>query len=145
MDESYTVQKGMVLSANGSNLIVRLDHNPNQAATGCRSCAMKAVCKGMETGQMDLPVAAPGGAEYAPGDEIVIAYKQANAALAAAAMFVPPLAGLAAGGWLLRAGSDMTLLLGCALGFAAGLAATWLISKKADILRPRIEVVKESP
>lgn len=139
-------RKGMILSVHDNRLIVRVDR-AGEDCTGCKACSLSALCKGRDTGHMDLPVMIPEGERgrktYTPGDEVTVEYGAANAALAAAAMFAPALAGLALGGWLGNRFGDAMLLAGCGLGFAAGVGISWLLGKKAPALRPKVHLVTE--
>ncbi len=143
MDESCTTERGAVLRAEDDALLVRIRRGTDDGCGGCRSCSLNKLCKGGETGHMDLPVKAPEGRAYKPGDELTLAYRQANPALAACILFVPALAGLALGGWIGNAYGNASLLLGCGLGFAAGVGLSWGIARRADALKPRIWIVEE--
>ena len=144
MDDEYTIQKGTVLLADKDRLVVRVEREAEQGCDGCRACAMKSLCKGRDTGQMDLPAAAPAGKTYRPGDSVTLAYKQANAAVAALIMFAPALVGLALGGWMASGRSDAVLLLGCAAGLALGLGLSWIVSRTAGALKPDVRVVSDA-
>lgn len=144
MDDDYTVREGTVLLADNDRLVVRVERETEEGCDGCRACAMKSLCKGRETGRMDLPVTAPPGKTYRPGDRVTLAYRQANAAVAALIMFAPALVGLLLGGWAANGRGDGVLLLGCLAGLAAGLGATWLVSRTARVLRPDVRVVGDA-
>lgn len=144
MNEDSTTRRGTVLSAGGNTLTVRVEQDGEECA-GCKACSLSTLCRGRETGHRDLPVAVPEGetGKYAPGDAVTVEYAGANAALAAAVMFVPALAGLALGGWLGNRFGDAALVAGCGLGFAAGVGLSRLLGKKADALRPKAWLVAE--
>lgn len=141
-DGDYTVRKGTVLLAGSGGLVVRVERGADEACGGCRACALRIVCKGGETNRMDISVPAPPGRVYTPGDEVRVAYRGANAAVAAAVMFLPPLAGLSAGGLLANGRGDAALLLGCLAGLAAGVGLSWLLSRHARALRPDVRVLE---
>lgn len=144
MNSDYTVRKGQVLLADGTKVVVRVDKAGDEPCDSCHVCPMKALCKGMDVRHMDLPVPAPEGRTYAPGDSVTLAYRQANEAVAALVMFAPALIGLALGGWAgwkIGEGGNAALLIGCAAGFAAGVGASWTLARKADCLRPDVRIL----
>ncbi len=149
MDEDCTLRKGTVLSLDGGKLVVRIEQDGEEECGGCRACSLRSLCNGRETGHMDLSLAAPeekageGGRTYRPGDVVTVEYARANVALAAGALFVPALAGLALGGWLGSGFGDAALLAGCALGFAAGVGVSRLLSRTMGALRPKARLVAE--
>jgi positive regulator of sigma E activity len=132
VDEGYALRKGVVLSAGDGRLVVRVRREEDGECGGCVACSLKSLCGGRGTAHIDLPVAAPEGAAYSPGDAVTVSYRPPNAALAAAVMFVPALAGLALGGWLAHASGwgDGMLILACLAGFGAGVGVSWLVSLK---------------
>ncbi len=143
MDEAYTERRGTVLLAGSGVLVVRVERGADEDCGGCRSCALRRLCKGRETRRMDLAVPVPAGAAYTPGDAVRLAYRGANAALAAAVMFLPPLAGLAAGGFLARGEGDGVFLLACLAGAAAGVGASWALSRSAAALKPDVRLLED--
>ncbi len=137
-----TVREGTVLLADGKRLIVRVERGADEECGGCGACALKSLCKGRENRMMDLAVTAPAGEAYRPGDAVTVAYTRPNQAVAALVLFLPALAGLAAGGWLAGGRGDGALLAGCAAGFAAGLGLSWWIARRTEALRPSVRVVR---
>ena len=142
MSDYYSVESGTVIRVDGGELVVRIDRSGEDCG-GCRSCAMKALCRGRDDGHMDLPVASD-GAEHSVGDLVKVAYRVANPAVAAGIMFLPSLAGLFLGGFIghgLQRG-DMYFLAGCFIGLAAGVGVSCLLGRLKP-LKPKTRLLRE--
>lgn len=143
--ESYEEQTGTVIRVESGRLLVRVDRDDADCG-GCRSCAVKALCRGRDSGHMDLPVSFAGAAPAAVGDRVRVAYRSANAAVASLVMFLPSLAGLFFGGfaWQRLAGrTDRNFLLGCLAGFVLGLTVSFAASRKVVRLRLDVKLAPE--
>lgn len=142
-DGDYVLTTGRVVSVRDGEVVVRVERNEEDCG-GCRSCAVKGLCRGRDTGHMDLRVDSVGAPLPGVGDKVGVAYRSTNAALAALAMFLPALLGLLFGGlvgYRLADGGDAVFLVGCVVGFAAGLAVSWLLTRSVSSLRPHARLV----
>lgn len=145
--DDYAVKDGTVIRLLPSGAVVRVDKDEEECK-GCGVCPMKGLCHGKDAGHLDLPVDIPPGARQAVAadDRVRIAYRPANAALAALVMFVPALAGLLAGGllgWRLAMG-DAVLVLGCGVGIALGVAVSAAAAKLSPSLKPKTKFLERS-
>ncbi len=145
-EDEDAVRDGIVIDAPTGGIVVRVDKNDEECG-GCGSCAMKGLCHGRDAGHLDLFVPLSGLSDApAPkkGARVRIAYRPANAALAALVMFVPPLCGLLAGGlagWRL-AGGDAVLVLGCGAGLAVGTVASVVLARVCPSLKPKTKFLR---
>lgn len=140
--EDFTVREGTVVAIERDMAVVRIEREED--CGGCRSCAMKALCRGRDTGHMDLVASLAGGAAPSPGTRVQVAYRETNPALAALVMFVPSLLGLFFGGFAanrLWHASDGIFLAGCLVGLLAGLAATFVLYRLSSALKPAARLV----
>lgn len=139
--DDYTIREGTVLDVQPDKVMVRIDKEED--CGGCRSCAVRALCQGRDTGHLDLPLRPVDGVAAVPGGRVRVAYRGANPAVAAVIMFVPALIGLFLGGFIgnrFWSGSDGILLAGCLLGLGLGVAATYGISQLRS-LRPEARLL----
>lgn len=144
ISDSYEVQTGSVLRVEPGHLVVRVERD-NSDCGGCRSCAVKALCRGRDDGHMDLPVAFSGNPPANRGDKVRIAFRATNAAWAAVAMFIPSLLGLFFGGFAghyLAGESDRAFLAGCFIGLLAGVGISYVLSKSVPGLRPDVRLLE---
>ncbi len=146
-DEGYTIETGAVIAVAPDHVVVRLEKREEDCG-GCRSCAMKNLCGGRDAGHIDLrtPLAAEGDRPET-GDAVRVAYRPANAALAAVVMFLPALAGLLLGGlagYRLGGGDDdAVFVLGCLIGLAAGVGTSAALSRLSPALKPSVRIVPD--
>lgn len=143
--DEYEVQTGSVLRVEPGRLIVRVERDDSECG-GCRSCAVKSLCRGRDDGHMDLPVLFGSGEPPArEGEAVRIAYRAANPAIASIIMFVPALAGLFFGGfvgqWVLGEG-DGNFLIGCLVGLVAGLGVSYVLARGVAGLRPDVRLLE---
>lgn len=140
----FTVREATVLSVAGDGLLVRVDDEDAADHSGCRSCAMKSLCRGRDDGHLELFVSRSGGeGEYLAGDRVRVAYRGANPAVASLIMFLPALAGVMFGGFVANAafgGGDGVFLAGALGGAALGVGATFVLSRSLSSLRPEIRL-----
>jgi Positive regulator of sigma E activity len=146
-DDEYTVESGTIVDVRPGEVVVRIEKSDADCG-GCRSCAMKSLCRGREAGHLDLPVPVPAGgdAPAVEGQRVRIAYRPTNAAVAGLIMFVPSLVGLllgGLGGYRLGGGSDAILLVGCFAGIAAGIGVSFAISRLSPSLKPSVRLLPE--
>ncbi len=144
--DDYTIQDGTILTVEPGRAVVRIEREDD--CEGCHTCALKALCRGRESKHMDLPVdtGPDSGAAVAmsPGDQVKVAYRGANQAVAAVLLFLPGLLGLFFGGFLANrwwGGEDMTFLAGCLGGLAAGVLFTFIVARTSRSLRPDVRIV----
>lgn len=146
-DDEYTVESGTVIGVRPGEAMVRVEKSDADCG-GCRSCAMKSLCRGREVGHFDLPVpiSDADGDRVVEGRRVRVAYRPTNAAVAGLVMFVPALVGLFLGGLAgqrLGSGSDAALLIGCFAGLAAGLGVSFAVSRLSSSLKPRVRLLPE--
>lgn len=139
-----TIQDAVVLSVEPDRIMVRIDKEAEEC-DGCHTCALKSMCRGKRDEHLELPVPLETGASRpGPGETVRIAYRAANAATAALAMFLPSLLGLFFGGFAasrLFGEGDGVFLLGCFGGLALGLAVSVVLARKSTALRPEIRLL----
>lgn len=142
MDDAE-IKKGIVAAIEPGGLVVRFDNE--EECGGCRSCAVKSLCRGRDSGQMELPLSLEReiASGYAIGDRIAIRYRAANPAVTAVILFLPTLLGLSFGGFIanvLFQGGDGVFLAGTAVGIAIGLAVTLAAYHAFPSLKPEIRL-----
>lgn len=140
--EEQTIREGTVIGQAPGQIMVRIDKEED--CEGCRSCAVKAMCRGREEKYMDVPVPVSGDQPPAKGSPVRISYRAANPALAALIMFLPALVGLSLGGFAaahLWPGSDVLLLAGCLIGVLVGITVTYAATKTMTSLRPHVRLL----
>ncbi|MCC8166700.1 MAG: SoxR reducing system RseC family protein [Planctomycetes bacterium] len=145
--DDYTIQDGTVLTVEPGRAVVRVERGGDDC-DGCHTCALKALCRGRESKTMDLPVDTnrdgTAAGPMAPGDQVKVAYRGANQAVAAVILFLPGLIGLFFGGFAANrwwGGEDMTFLAGCLGGLAAGMLFTFIVARTSRSLRPDVRIV----
>lgn len=140
----FTIREATVLSVAGDGMLVRVDDEDAADCGGCRSCAMKSLCRGRDDGHLDLLVPRTGGeGEHSAGDRVRVAYRGANPAVASLIMFLPALAGVMFGGFVANAafgGGDGVFLAGALGGIAMGIGATFVLARSLSSLRPEIRL-----
>lgn len=142
-----TIQDAVVLSVEPERIMVRIDKS-NEDCGGCRACALKILCRGKnDTNHLDLPVPVDAASPHPqPGQTVQVAYRAANAAVAAFIMFLPALLGLFFGGFIanrLAGEGDGIFVLGCLAGVVLGLAVTFVVSRASTALRPDIRLLPQ--
>lgn len=145
IDDGYEKQNGSVLKIETNKFIVRVERDPADC-DGCKTCAVKALCRGKDDGHMELPVPYNGTPPLEKGDAVQIAYRPTNAALAAIVMFLPSLLGLFFGGFIghwMAGESDSTFLIGCFAGFFLGLALSFILARTIPALRPDVKFLRK--
>lgn len=141
--DTYERQTGSVLRVEPGRLVIRVKRDESECG-GCHSCAVKSLCRGRDSGHMDLPVSFTGEPPAKEGDTVHIAYKKSNAAIASLVIFLPALAGLIIGGIIgYRMGDtrDAPLIIGCLAGFFGGIGISFVLSKCIPSLRPDVRLV----
>lgn len=137
------VHAATVMEAGPEGILLRVERERDEEESGgCRSCAMRGLCRGRSDGT--FTVAAPPDSGLAAGDRVSVRYSEANPALASVIMFAPALIGLFAGGFAvgrLTDGGDGMFLAGCLAGLAVGLGVTFLVNRYAASLKPRVRIV----
>lgn len=141
--DDFTTRPGTVVAVEPGKIVVRLEKEAEEGCEGCRSCAMKGLCRGREEGHMDLPVPVGDSSTFQPGAQVSLSYRMPNQAVAAVAMFLPALIGLLLGGlaavrW--TGGGDALLLLFCLGGLACGVGVTFLIARFGASMRPDVRL-----
>lgn len=140
--KDFEIRSATVLAAEAGSLLVRVERKYDEDCGGCRSCAMKNLCGKRDAGHIDLRIAGGAGG-IRVGDTVKVAYHSTNPAVAATLLFAPPLLGALLGAivaWWARVG-DAGFVLGCFLGLAAGIAATYATSRMVPSLRPAAHLV----
>lgn len=138
------IRRGTVIAVEPNRLVVRVEREEEEDCGGCRSCAMKSLCRGRTDGHLDLPVAIPEGMAKSRGDRVTVAYRETNAAVASLLMFLPALLGLFFGGFAANAvfgAGDGIFLAGALGGLAAGLAVTFVVGRVSTALGPVVRLV----
>ena len=113
----------------------------------CHSkCKVCSHCGNEEDTRVDLHIAVEAGNRPAAGQEGMGEYERRDPALAAILFFLPPLVGLAAGGYVLTgilSGGDGMFLAGALAGFVVGGLAAWGFSRSfPGLLRPEARIVE---
>lgn len=140
--DDYEEKTGSVVAVEPGRLLVRVERTED--CGGCHTCAVRALCRGKDSGHMELPVGFDGAAPAKEGDRVRIAYRPTNAAVASLVMFVPALLGLFLGGltsYELAPENDGALLIGCLAGFAAGILVSYLLSRTVAGLKPDVKLL----
>lgn len=126
------LKSGTVMRIVGDSAIVRVERDGEDCG-GCRSCAVKALCRGRDVNRMELPVRLDSTHSVHVGDTVMIAYHAGRQSVAALVMFFPSLAGLLLGGFAVQrlsgGESDGLFLAGAAGGLGLGLAVTFALSR----------------
>ncbi len=137
-----TVQDAVVLSVDANRVMVRMAKEED--CGGCHSCALSKLCH-KESDHLDLPVELGIGVQPPrPGETVRVAYRAANAAVAALIMFLPALVGLCFGGFAVNriwGEGDGLFLAGCLAGLVLGLAVTFAVSRLSTALRPDVRLL----
>ena len=121
------IREGTVLAVEPGRLIVRVDREDDEECGGCVRCPMRGLCRGRDSGHLDIPVPIASDKTRRVGDRVRVAYREVNPAIASAVLFLPSLTGLFLGGFLAHyfwSGGDGAFLAGCGAGLLAGMAAT---------------------
>lgn len=144
--DSYEVKTGAVIDVLPGQVVVRVERDDADCG-GCRSCAVRGLCRGRDSGHMDLPVAFEGQPPAKTGDQVRIAYRAANAAVAALTMFLPALLGLFFGGFIGHrwfGDSDGMFLAGCLIGFILGLGVSYVLARTVASLKPDVKLLPQN-
>lgn len=145
--DDLTIREGTIQAVEADRLIVRIEREDAAECGGCCRCPMRGLCRGRDSGHMELPVPFTSDNPHRIGDRVHVAYRKANAAVAAAILFVPALAGLFLGGFLanrLWGEGDGVFLAGCAIGFVLGLAVTFVVNRFFPSLKPSVRLVEDA-
>lgn len=126
------LKSGTVMRIVGDRAIVRIERDGEDCG-GCRSCAVKALCRGRDVNRMELPVRLDSTRSVHVGDTVMIVYHAGKQGVAALVMFLPSLVGLLLGGFaaqrLFGGEGDGLFLAGAAAGLGLGLAMTFALSR----------------
>lgn len=144
--DSYEKQTGSVIRIEPGRFIVRVERDDSECG-GCHSCAVRGLCRGRDTGHMDLPIAFTGEPPARAGEKVTIAYRASNAAVASFVMFLPALLGLFLGGFIgyrMGESGDGPLIIGCLSGFFGGFAVSWLLAKSIPALQPDVRFLSRA-
>ena len=137
---------GVVRSVEDGYVVVQAAVERAKADFCHSKCKVCTHCEKEEDARIDLHVAVEAGERPEAGQEVMVEYERRDPALAAILFFLPPLAGLATGGYILAgilSGGDGMFLVGAFAGFVAGGLLSWGFSRSFPrLLRPEARIVE---
>lgn len=132
------VRQGVVIRISEDSAWIRIPETARPMSCG-RECGGCTFCRHDSGNHIELQVEVPEGRRLMVGERVSLEYGEASATWAGLLLFAPTLAGIFLGGWIIGAAGmvdDVAVLAGMGVGAAAGMAATYCLSR---LLRARFK------